>query len=196
MESLSKIIGLVCTLFILSGCLSIGSGPLNNTISISSDKNQKSHTLPQGYCLDKSASSVSGLQETLVITNCIAVNDGKISYFSRRPVDTIINIMFTQLGAPKKISQQKYLSLIAEKMEFKKFLTASSDKKLIYGEKKLRKTFLQINFKRISGSRGTEHVRKYFFFADNRVTIMTIVSFGKPRKDTYRSFENLIKKLI
>ena len=196
MESLGKIFGLVCTIFILSGCLSIGSGPLSNSISISLDKNQKRHTLPRGYCYDKSASSASGLKETVVITNCIAVNDGKRSYYSRRPVDTIIKIMFTQLRAPQKISQQKYLSLIGEKMEFKKLLTASSDKKLIIGEKKLKKTFLQINFQRIGTSRGTEYIQKYFFFVDDRVTIMTIVFLGKPRKETYILFENFIKKLI
>ena len=196
MESLGKIFGLVCMLFILSGCLSIGSGPLSNSILISSDKNQKRHMLPRGYCFDKSASSVSGLLETVVITNCINVNDGKRSYYSRRPVDSIINITFTQLRTPKTISQQKYLSLIDEKMEFKKLLTASSDKKLIIGEKKLKKTFLQIDFQRISASKGTEYIRKYFFFFDDRVTIMTIVFLGKPRKETYLSFEKFIKKLI
>ena len=101
----------------------------------------KKHKLPNGFCLDKSANSSTAYQETMVVTNCIAVSNGNKSYFSRRPVDTIVNITFTRSIVPKNISQQEYLSVIARNMEFKKFLTASSNKKIVYGEKKLLKKF-------------------------------------------------------
>ena len=182
-------------LLLLSGCLSIGSGPLTNIISLPVGQIKVNYKLPTGFCLDRSASSFTGLQETLVVTNCIDVNNGNKKYFSRRPVDTIVNITFTQSSVPKKISQKKYLSQIAEQIEFKKFTASFRNKKLIYGEKKLQNKFFYVNFQMVSASKRKEFVRKYFFLVDNKVVVMTIVSFHKPRKSTYSSFENFIKKL-
>ena len=182
-------------LLFLSGCLSIGSGPLTNSISIPTSQFKVKHKLPKGFCLDRSANSSTGLQETMVITNCIEVNNGDKLYFSRRPVDTIVNITFTQSSVPQKISQKKYLSEIANKMEFKKFTAVFSNKKLIYGEKKLHNEFFHVNFQMVSSSKRREFVRKYFFFVDNKLVVMTILSFHKPRKSTYSSFESFIKKL-
>ncbi len=188
------ILGLYLLLF-LSGCLSIGSGLLTNSISIPAGQFKVKHKLPRGFCLDRSANSSTGLQETLVVTNCIEVNNGDKLYFSRRPVDTIVNITFTQSKFPKEISQKKYLSEIADKMEFKKFSAAFSNKKLIYGEKKLRNKFFYVNFQMVGSSKRREFVRKYFFLIDKKVVIMTIVSYHKPSKSTYSSFESFIKKL-
>ena len=122
-------------------------------------------------------------------------NNGDRLYFSRRPVDTIVNITFTQSRVPKKISKKRYLSEIADKIEFKKFTAAFSKKKLIYGEKKLQSKFFYVNLQMVSSSKRKEFVRKYFFFVDNKVVVMTIVSFHRPRKSTYSSFESFIKKL-
>ena len=182
-------------LLVLSGCLSVGSGPLTNLISIPSSKTKLTYKLPSGFCLDGSANSFTNLRETLVITNCIAVNNGSNSYFSRRPVDTIVNITFTQSKIPKKVSQEKYLFEIAKKMEFKKFLTASTNKKLIYSGEKLNSKFFHVNFQRIDTLQRKEFVRKYFFLVDNKVAVMTILSFQKPNRNTYSSFESFIKKL-
>ena len=146
LENFSRIIGGFYLLLFLSGCLSIGSGPLTNSISIPSDRMKIKHKLPRGFCLDRSANSSTALQETLVVINCIAVNNGDKFYFSRRPVDTIVNITFTQSRIPKKISPEKYLSVIADKMEFEKFSSALSKKKLIYVEKKLKNKFFHVNF--------------------------------------------------
>ena len=195
MKNLSRILGGFYLLLFLSGCLSIGSGPLTNTISIPADQYKVKHKLPRGFCLDRSANRSNGLRETLVITNCIEVNNDDKLYFSRRPVDTIVNITFTQSRVPKKISKKKYLSVIAENMEFKKTLSASSNKKFIYGEKKLHKEFLYVSFQRVSSSKRREYVRKYFFFIDKKVAVMTILSFQKPGRSTYSLFENFIKKL-
>ena len=195
LKNLSRMLGVFYLLLFLNGCLSIGSGPLTNSISIPASQFKVKHKLPKGFCLDRSANSSTGLQETLVITNCIEVNNGDKLYFSRRPVDTIVNITFTQSSVPKKISQKKYLSEIANKMEFKKFTAVFSNKKLIYGEKKLQNEFFYVNFQMVSSSKRREFVRKYFFFVDNKVVVMTIVSFHKPRKSTYSSFESFIKKL-
>ena len=195
LKNLSRMLGVFYLLLFLNGCLSIGSGPLTNSISIPASQFKVKHKLPKGFCLDRSANSSTGLQETLVITNCIEVNNGNKLYFSRRPVDTIVNITFTQSRVPKKISQKKYLSEIADKIEFKKFTTAFSNKKPIYGEKKLQNKFFYVNFQMVSGSKRKEFVRKYFFLVDNKVIVMTIVSFQKPGKSTYSSFERFIKKL-
>ena len=195
LKNLSRMLGGFYLLLFLSGCLSIGSGPLTNSISIPTSQLKVKHKLPRGFCLDRSANSSTGLRETLVVTNCIEVNNGDKLYFSRRPVDTIVNITFTQSRVPKKISQKKYLSEIANKMEFKKFSAVLSNKKLIYGEKKLQNEFFHVNFQMVSSSKRREFVRKYFFFVDNKVVVMTMVSFHKPRKSTYSSFESFIKKL-
>ncbi len=195
MKNLSRMLGGFYLLLFLSGCLSIGSGPLSNSIAIPSGKFNVKHKLPRGFCLDQSANNSTGLRATLVVTNCIEVNNGDKLYFSRRPVDTIVNITFTQSSVPKKISQKKYLSEIAEKIEFKKFTAAVSKKKLIYGEKKLQNKFFYVNFQMVSASKRKKFVRKYFFLVDNKVVVMTIVSFQQPRKSTYSSFESFIKKL-
>ena len=130
-----------------------------------------------------------------MVTNCIEVNNGDKLYFSRRPVDTIVNITFTQSRVPKNISQKKYLAAIADKIEFRKFTASFSNKKLIYGEKKLQNKFFYVNFQMVSASKRKAFVRKYFFLVDNKVVVMTIVSFHKPRKSTYSSFERFIKEL-
>ena len=195
MKNLSRMLGGFYLLLLLSGCLSIGSGPLTNSISVPAGQLKVKHKLPRGFCLDRSANNSTGLRETLVVTNCIEVNKGDKLYFSRRPVDTIVNITFTQSKVPKKISQKKYLSEIAEKIEFKQFTAALSNKKLIYGEKKLQNKFFYVNFQMVSASKRKEFVRKYFFLVDNKVVVMTIVSFQKPGKSTYSSFERFIKKL-
>ncbi|MDC3090512.1 hypothetical protein OA340_01260 [Paracoccaceae bacterium] len=195
MANFTKIFCATYTLIFLSGCLSIGSGPLTNSISLPLGQTNINHKLPSGFCLDKSANSSTAYQETMVVTNCIAVSNGNKSYFSRRPVDTIVNIAFTRSVVPKNISQQKYLSVIARNMEFKKFLTASSNKKIVYGEKKLLKEFFHVSFQRISSSNRREFIRKYFFFVDKKLVVMTILSFQKPRKNTYRAFEAFIAKL-
>jgi hypothetical protein len=195
LENFSRMLLGFYLLLFLSGCLSIGSGLLTNSISIPAGQFKVKHKLPRGFCLDRSANSSTSLQETLVVTNCIEVNNGDKLYFSRRPVDTLVNITFTQSRVPKKISQKKYLSEIADKMEFKKFSAAFSNKKLIYGEKKLRNKFFYVNFQMVSSSKRREFVRKYFFLVDKKVVIMTILSYHKPRKSTYSSFESFIKKL-
>ena len=195
LKNLSRMLGVFYLLLFLNGCLSIGSGPLTNSISTPASQFKVKHKLPKGFCLDRSANRSTGLQETLVITNCIEVNNGDKLYFSRRPVDTVVNITFTQSSVPKKISQKKYLSEIANKMEFKKFTAVFSNKKLIYGEKKLQNEFFHVNFQMVSSSKRREFVRKYFFFVDNKVVVMTILSLHKPRKSTYSSFESFIKKL-
>ena len=195
MANLTKIFGAIMLPIFLSGCLSIGSGPLTNSISVPLSQIKKKHKLPSGFCLDKGASSSTAYQETMVVTNCIAVSNGNKSYFSRRPVDTIVNITFTRSIVPKNISQREYLSVIARNMEFKKFLTASSNKKIVYGEKKLLKKFFYVSFQRISSSNRREFIRKYFFFVDKKLAVMTILSFQKPRKNTYLAFEAFIKKL-
>ena len=195
MKNLSRMLGGFYLLLFLSGCLSIGSGPLTNSIPIPAGQLKVKYKLPRGFCLDRSANNSTGFRETLVVTNCIEVNNGDKFYFSRRPVDTIVNITFTQSRVPKKISQKKYLSEIANKIELKKFSAVFSNKKLIYGEKKLKNEFFHVNFQMVSSSQRREFVRKYFFFVDNKVVVMTIVSFHKPRKSTYSSFENFIKKL-
>ena len=87
------------------------------------------------------------------------------------------------------------MSEIADKIELKKFTAAFSNKKLIYGEKKLQNKFFYVDFQMVSSSKRKEFVRKYFFLVDNKVVVMTIVSFYKPRKSTYSSFEIFIKKL-
>ena len=179
----------------MSGCLSIGSGPLTNSISVPLDQTIIKHKLPSGFCMDKSANSSTAYQETVVVTNCIAVSNGDKSYFSRRPVDTIVDITFTGTIVPKNISRQEYLSLIATNMEFKKFLTTSSTKKIIYGEKRLLKNLFHVNFIRIISSHRKEFVRKYFFFVDKKLVVLTILSFQKPRKNTYIAFEGFIRKL-
>ena len=175
--------------------MSIGSGPLTDSIAVPSGQTKIKHKLPNGFCLDRSANSSSGLQETLVVTNCIAVNTGNHRYYSRRPVDTIVNITFTQSRVPEKISQKNYLSVIAENMDFKKTLSASSNKKFIYGEKKLHKKFFYVSFQMVSSSKRREYVRKYFFFVDKKVVVMTILSLQKPRASRYSLFESFIKKL-
>ena len=195
MANLTKILGTVYIFLLLSGCLSIGSGPLTNVISIPSGQINIKHKLPTGYCLDRSANISNAFQETMVITNCIAVGTGNKSYLSRRPIDTIVNITFTKSRVPKNISQEKYLSIISEKMDFKKFLVASSNKKIVYDEKKLLKNFLNVNFQRISSSNREEFIRKYFFLVDNKLVVMTMLSFQKPRKNKYVAFEGFIKKL-
>ena len=195
MANLSKIFGTFYIVLFLSGCLSIGSGPLTNSISVPSGQTNIKHKLPNGFCLDISANSGTAFQETMVVTNCIAVSNRNKSYLSRRPVDTIVNITFTKPRVPKDISQEKYLSLVSEKTEFKQLLVSSSNKKIVYGEKKLRKNFFQLNFERISSSNRREFVRKYFFLVDNKLVVMTILSFQKPRKNTYIAFEGFIKKL-
>jgi len=195
LKNLSKMLGGIYLLVFLSGCLSIGSGPLTNSISIPSGQIKVKHKLPKGFCVDRSANSSTSLQETLVVTNCIDVNNGDKFYFSRRPVDTIVNITFTQMRVPNKISKEKYLSEIAKKMEFKKFIIASRNKKVIYGEKKIKNKFFHVDFQMVSVSKRREFVRKYFFLVDNKVVVMTILSFQKPRKNTYSSFEKFIKKL-
>ena len=195
LKNLSRMLGVFYLLLFLNGCLSIGSGPLTNSISLPGSQFKVKHKLPKGFCLDRSANSSTGLQETLVITNCIEVNNGNKLYFSRRPVDTIVNITFTQSSVPKKISKKKYLSEIANKMEFKKFTAVLNNKRLIYGEKKLQNEFFHVNFQMVSSSKRREFVRKYFFFVDNKVVVMTIVSFHKLSKSTYSSFERFIKQL-
>ena len=195
MANLPKILGTVYIFLLLSGCLSIGSGPLTNVISVPSSQINIKHKLPTGYCLDRSANISNAFQETVVVTNCIAVSNGNKSYLSRRPVDTIVNITFTKSRVPKNISQEKYLSIVSEKMDFKKFLVASSNKKIVYGEKKLLKNFLNVNFQRVSSSNREEFIRKYFFLVDNKLVVMTILSFQKPRKNKYFAFEDFIKKL-
>ena len=195
MVNLTKIFGVIYLFIFLSGCLSIGSGPLTNSISIPLGQTNIKHKLPSGFCLDKSANSSTPHQETMVVTNCIAVSNGNKSYFSRRPVDTIVHIAFTRSIVPKNISQQEYLSVIARNMEFEKFITASNNKKIVYGEKKLLKKFFHVNFQRISSSNRREFIRKYFFFVDQKLVAMTILSFQKPRKNTYIAFEGFIKKL-
>ena len=62
-------------------------------------------------------------------------------------------------------------------------------------EKKLQNKFFYVNFQMVSASKRKEFVRKYFFLVDNKVVVMTIVSFKKPRKSTYSSFESFIKNL-
>ena len=104
-----------------SGCLSIGSGPLTNAISVPSGQINMKLKLPNGFCLDRSASSTTAFQETMVVTNCIAVSNDNKSYLSRRPVDTIVNITFTKSRVPKNISQEKYLSIVSEKWTSKNF---------------------------------------------------------------------------
>ena len=195
MANLTKIFGTFCVVIFLSGCLSIGSGPLTNLISIPPGQTNIKQKLPNGFCLDKSANSTTAFQETMVVTNCIAVSNGNKSYLSRRPVDTIVNFTFTKSRLPKDISQEKYLSVVYEKMEFKKFLIASSNKKIVYGEKNLRKNFFYVNFQRVGSSNRREFVRKYFFLMDKKLVVMTILSFQKPRKKTYIAFEGFIKKL-
>ena len=195
MRKLCKLVGAFNLLLFLSGCLSIGSGPLTDSIAVPSGQTKIKRKLPNGFCLDRSANFSSGLQETLVVTNCIAVNTGNRPYYSRRPVDTIVNITFTQSGVPKKVSQKHYLSVIAENLEFEKTLSASSSKKFIYGEKKLHKKFFYVSFQRVSSSKRKEYVRKYFFFVDKKVAVMTILSFQKPRRSTYSLFESFIKKI-
>ena len=195
MKNLSRMLAGFSLFMFLSGCLSIGSGPLTNSISIPAGQYKVKHKLPRGFCLDRSANNSTGLRETLVVTNCIEVNNGDKLYFSRRPVDTIVNITFTQSSVPKYISQKKYLAEIADKIEFKKFTASFSNKKLIYGEKKLQNRFFYVNFQMVSASKRKEFVRKYFFLVDNKVVVMTIVSFHEPRKNTYSSFESFIKKL-
>ena len=190
-----RIFGATYLFIFLSGCLSIGSGPLTNSISVPLGHTNIKHKLPSGFCLDKSANSSTAYQENLVVTNCIAVNNDNKPYFSRRPVDTIVNIAFTRSIVPKNISQQEYLSVIARNMEFKKFLSASSNKKIVYGEKKLLKRFFYVSFQRLGSSNRKDFVRKYFFFSDKKLVVMTVISFQKPRKNTYIAFEGLIKKL-
>ena len=129
LKNLGRMLGVFYLLLFLNGCLSIGSGPLTNSISTPASQFKVKHKLPKGFCLDRSANSSTGLQETLVITNCIAVNNGDKLYFSRRPVDTIINITFTQSRVPKKISPEKYLSIIADKIEFEKITLAFSERR-------------------------------------------------------------------
>ena len=195
MPNLTKIFGVIIFSISLSGCLSLGSGPLTNSISVPLAQTNKNQKLPSGFCLDKSASSSTAYQETIVVTNCIAVSHGNKPYFSRRPVDTIVNIAFTRSIVPRNISQQKYLSLISKNIEFKKFLTTSSTKKIAYGDQKLLKKFFYVSFQRISSSNRREFVRKYFFFVNKRLVVMTILSFQQPRKTTYTAFEGFIKKL-
>ncbi len=195
MRNLRKVFGAFYLLLFFSGCLSVGLGPLTNLIDVPAGHTKLKHKLPSGFCLDRSANSLSGLQETFLVTNCIEVNNDGKAYFSRRPVDTIINITFTRSRIPKKISREMYLLAIAEKMEFKKFLTASSDKKLIFGEEQLQDKFFHVNFRRLNSSQRKEFVRKYFFLVDNKVAVMTILSFKKPNINTYSSFERFIRKL-
>ena len=195
MKKFWKLLGAFNILLFLSGCLSVGSGPLTNLISVPSGQSNLKHKLPSGFCLDRSANRIAGLQETSVVTNCILVNKGGKSYFSRRPVDTIVNITFTQSRIPKKVSQEKYLLAIAEKMELKKLISASSSKKLIFGKEKSNGKFFHVNFQRINSLQRKEFVRKYFFLVDNKVAVMTILSFQKPNRNTYSSFETFIKKL-
>ena len=102
-----KLLGAFNLLLFLSGCLSIGSGPLSDSISVQSGQTKIKYKLPNGFCLDRSANTFSSLQQTLLVTNCIAVNTVDQPYYSRRPVDTIVNITFTQSRVPKKISQRK-----------------------------------------------------------------------------------------
>ena len=182
-------------LIFLSGCLSIGSGPLSDSISVQSGQTQIKYKLPNGFCLDRSANTSSALQQTLVVTNCIAVNTVDQPYYSRRPVDTIVNITFTQSRVPKKISQKNYLFVIAKNIEFKKTLSAASNGKFINGEKKLHEKFYYVSFQRVSSSKRREYIRKYFFFVDKKVAVMTILSFQKPRRSTYSLFESFIKRL-
>ena len=187
--------GVFNLLLFLSGCLSIGSGPLSDSISVQSGQTKIKYKLPNGFCLDRSANTSSALQQTLVVTNCIAVNTVDQPYYSRRPVDTIVNITFTQSRVPKKISQKNYLSVIAKNIDFKKTLSASSNRKFINGEKKLHEKFYYVSFQRVSSSKRREYVRKYFFFVDKKVAVMTILSLQKPRRSTYSLFERFIKKL-
>ena len=135
MANLTKMFGAIILPIFLIGCLSIGSGPLTNSFSVPLSQINKKHKLPSGFCLDKSAGSYTAYQETMVVTNCIAVSNGNNFYFSRRPVDTIVNIAFTRSVVPKNISQQEYLTVLARNMKFKKFLTASSNTKIVDGEK-------------------------------------------------------------
>ena len=196
MANLTKIFGAIYLFLFLSGCLSIGSGPLINSISVPSGQTNINHKLPNSFCLDKSANSSTAFHETMVITNCIAVSYGNNFYFSRRPVDTIVNITFTNSIVPKNIAQKKYLSTIAKNMDFKKFLVATRNKKIVYGEQKVQEKFFYVNFQMISSSKRREFVRKYFFFINKKLVVMTILSFQKPRKNTYIAFERFIKKLI
>ena len=195
MRKLWKLLGVFNLLLFLSGCLSIGSGPLSDSISVQSGQTNIKYKLPNGFCLDRSANTSSALQQTLVVTNCIAVNTVDQPYYSRRPVDTIVNITFTQSRVPKKISQKNYLSVIAKNIEFKKTLSASSNRKFINGEKKLYEKFYYVSFQRVSSSKRREYVRQYFFFVDKKVAVMTILSLQKPRRSTYSLFESFIKKL-
>ena len=190
-----KLLGVFNLFLFLSGCLSIGSGPLSDSISVQSGQTKIKYKLPNGFCLDRSANTSSALQQTLVVTNCIAVNTVDQPYYSRRPVDTIVNITFTQSRVPKKISQKNYLSVIAKNIEFKKTLSAASNRKFINGEKKLHEKFYYVSFQRVSSSKRREYVRKYFFFIDKKVAVMTILSLQKPRRSTYSLFESFIKKL-
>ncbi len=193
--NLTKIFVAIHFLLFLSGCLSIGSGPLINSISIPSGQFYIRQQLPSGFCSDKNAYSSTAFQETMVVTNCLAVSNGNNFYFSRRPVDTIVHITFTKLIVPNNISQQKYLSTIAKNVELKKFLAVTSDKKIVFGEKKLLKKFFHVNFQMINSSERIEFVRKYFFIVDNKMVVMTILSFQKPRKNTYSAFESFIIKI-
>ena len=195
MRKLWKLLGVFNLLLFLSGCLSIGSGPLSDSISVQSGQTKIKYKLPNGFCLDRSANTSSALQQTLVVTNCIAVNTVDQPYYSRRPVDTIVNITFTQSKVPKKISQKNYLSVIAKNIEFKKTLSAASNRKFINGEKKLHEKFYYVSFQRVSSSKRREYVRKYFFIVDKKVALMTILSLQKPRRSTYSLFESFIKKL-
>ena len=195
MRKLWKLLGVFNLLLFLSGCLSIGSGPLSDSISVQSGQTKIKYKLPNGFCLDRSANTSSALQQTLVVTNCIAVNTVEQPYYSRRPVDTIVNITFTQARVPKKSSQKNYLSVIAKNIEFKKTLSAASNRKFINGEKKLHEKFYYVSFQRVSSSKRREYVRKYFFIVDKKVAVMTILSLQKPRRSTYSLFESFIKKL-
>ena len=195
MRKLWKLLGVFNLLLFLSGCLSIGSGPLSDSISVQSGQTKIKYKLPNGFCLDRSANTSSALQQTLVVTNCIAVNTVDQPYYSRRPVDTIVNITFTQSRVPKKISQKNYLSVIVKNIEFKKTLSAASNRKFIYGEKKLHEKFYYESFQRVISSKRREYVRKYFFFVDKKVAVMTILSLQKPRRSTYSLFESFIKKI-
>ncbi|MDC3067661.1 hypothetical protein OA005_00190 [Paracoccaceae bacterium] len=196
MKKLVKILLVFFSLSLVTGCVMVGSGSLNRSITLKSNTKVQKYSLPRGYCLDKSAGKYNGFQQTLVITNCISVNDKDGFYLSRRPIDTIVNLTFTQTKIPSELSEKNNLSSISKNLKFEKLINSSKNKNFIYIDKVSKPKYFFINYKTTNNFKRKEKVRKYFFIIDNKLAIMTIISYKKITKDIYYSFEKFLNEII
>ena len=197
MVKMKEKMGVLLTLILLSsGCVNTMNASLPDAVSLNFGDKKIVVSAPKGFCVDQRLTRKSASATTLIIIDCIKVNNSNIIMSRRRPISAILTATVVDFESSEIKDISKLKELLTRKPGINYLSKAHTNTLLKVHQAEIKKDLLLFLIEQRGsdiGVKQSNYFWRVFFIIDGRIVSMTGSNFSES-SNSIRKLEKLISE--